>query len=164
MRVGSKSARRCPALGLVSRHRAALSIEDSSYAGSLALRSRDNLKRRAMLKRHTVMSLTSTGIASLAISIFLVHHFDTEPLGGYVAAYTVAAMWGLSVLLGVARPLRSRIADWTPNAMGRENDNSCPRCDSVLLFSGYSSFRIRRLGFLAERAVAAHRRSGCASG
>jgi hypothetical protein len=54
-----------------------------------------------MLKRHTVMSLTLTGISALAISIFLVHHFDTEPLGGYVAAYTVAAMWGLSVLLGV---------------------------------------------------------------
>jgi hypothetical protein len=51
-----------------------------------------------MSQRQGVISITLTALSSLAISIFLVHRFDTEPLGGYVAGYTVGAAFGLSAL------------------------------------------------------------------
>jgi hypothetical protein len=54
-----------------------------------------------MTRRQRVISITLPALGALAISIFLVHRFDTVP-ERYVPGSTVMATWGLSGLLMIA--------------------------------------------------------------
>ncbi|HTC35319.1 MAG TPA: hypothetical protein VK724_18235, partial [Bryobacteraceae bacterium] len=64
-----------------------------------------------MSGRRRLVSIALTAVSSLGISIYLVYGYDTEPLGGYVASFSivvVGAIVALLLLVGVGLLIRRR--------------------------------------------------------